>query len=158
MLRPFFDWFQELAFAIAFRASTWMFPVVDAVHLLALVVFAGAILLVDLRLLGVMKDRPATQVSRDATPWLLGSIAVLFVSGTLMIMGNGDKYYYSDYFWQKIAVLAVGMVYTFTIRRKVIALSDDGRMRPFLRRASGMFSICLWSFVAVWGRLIGLLS
>ncbi|MBM3275860.1 MAG: hypothetical protein FJZ00_11950 [Candidatus Sericytochromatia bacterium] len=157
MLRPFFDWFQQLAFSVAFRQSTWMFAVIDALHLVAIAVFAGAILLVDFRLLGAgLKDRPVAQVARDAQPWLVGSLIVLLLTGLPMIMGNGDKYYYSDIFWQKMVVLLVAFVYTFTVRRAVAA-ADEGRLRPFWRRATGATSLGLWLIVAVWGRLIGLL-
>ena len=45
MLKPFFDWFQTLAFSIAFRESTWMFAVIEATHLLAIAVFVGAVLI-----------------------------------------------------------------------------------------------------------------
>ena len=30
MMKPFFDWFQTLAFSVAFRESTWMFAVIEA--------------------------------------------------------------------------------------------------------------------------------
>ncbi len=158
MMKPFFDWFQTLAFSVAFRNSTWMFAVIEAAHLLALAVFAGAVLMVDLRLLGTgLKERPLPQVARDAQPWLLGSLVGLFVTGVPMIMGNGEKYYYSDFFWQKMAVLVVALIYTFTIRRRVVRL-DEALVRPVVRRAVGLGSLAMWLFVAVWGRLIGLLS
>ena len=158
MMKAFFDWFQTLAFSVAFRESAWMFAVIEAAHLLALAVFAGAVLIVDLRLLGGgLKERPLPQVARDAQPWLMGSIVGLFVTGVPMIMGNGEKYYYSEFFWQKMGVLVVAFIYTFTIRRR-FARADEGRVRPVWRKAVGLGSIALWLFVAVWGRLIGLLS
>jgi hypothetical protein len=158
MLKPFFDWFQTLAFSVAFRQSPWMFAVIEALHLVALAVFAGAVLMVDLRLLGGgLKDRPIAQVARDAQPWLVGSLLTLLITGIPMIMGNGEKYYYSDFFWQKMVVLVVAFIYTFTLRRRV-AFAEEGRVGPMLRRATGVVSIALWLFVAVWGRLIGLLS
>jgi hypothetical protein len=156
-VKPFFDWFQTLAFSVAFRNSTWMFAVIEAAHLLALAVFAGAILMVDLRLLGGgLKERPISQVARDAHPWLIGSLIGLFVTGVPMIMGNGEKYYYSEFFWQKMGVLVIAFIYTFTIRR-MFTRAADGR-RPIWNKAVGLGSIALWLFVAVWGRLIGLLS
>ena len=45
MLKPFFDWFGSLAFSAGLRESTWLFPVVDALHLVSLAVFAGAVLI-----------------------------------------------------------------------------------------------------------------
>ena len=158
MLKPFFDWFQTLAFSVAFRQSVWMFAVIEAVHLLALAVFVGAVLMVDLRLLGFgVRERPVAQVARDAQPWLVGSLLGLLITGVPMIMGNGEKYYYSDFFWQKMVVLALGVVFTFTIRQRV-ALADEARVGSFWRKSVGIVSIAAWVFVAVWGRLIGLLS
>jgi hypothetical protein len=158
MLKPFFDWFATFAFSIAFRESTWMFAVIEATHLLALATFAGAVLMVDLRLLGSgLKDRPVAQVARDAQPWLYGSIIGLFVTGVPMIMGNGEKYYFSEYFWQKMVVLVIAFIYMFTIRRSFVR-ADEGRRPPLWRKAVGLGSIALWLFVAVWGRFIGLLS
>jgi hypothetical protein len=158
MMKPFFDWFQTLAFSVAFRSSTWMFAVIEATHLVALAVFFGAVLMVDLRLLGSgLKERPISQVARDAHPWLVGSLIGLLVTGVPMIMGNGEKYYYSDFFWQKMVILVVAFIYTFTIRGMLIR-ADEGRVRPIWHKAVGLGSIALWVFVAVWGRLIGLLS
>jgi hypothetical protein len=158
MLKPFFDWFATFAFSIAFRESTWMFAVIEATHLLMLAVFAGAVLMVDLRLLGSgLKDRPVAQVARDAQPWLIGSMVGLLVTGIPMIMGNGEKYYFSEYFWQKMVVLVVAFIYMVTIRRRVVR-ADDERTAPGWRKAVGLGSIALWLFVAVWGRFIGLLS
>jgi hypothetical protein len=158
MLKPFFDWFQTLAFSHAFRESVWMFAVIEASHLLALAVFAGAILMVDLRLLGTgLKDRPLAQVARDAQPWLWGSLFALFATGVPMIMGNGEKYYFSEYFWQKMVVLVVAFIYMVTIRRMFVK-ADEARTAPMWRKAVGLGSIALWLFVAVWGRFIGLLS
>ena len=158
MLKPFFDWFQTLAFSVAFRQSVWMFAVIEAVHLLALAVFVSAVLMVDLRLLGFgVRERPVAQVARDAQPWLVGSLLGLLITGVPMIMGNGEKYYYSDFFWQKMVVLVLGVVFTFTIRQR-IALADEARVGPFWGKSVGIVSIVVWVFVAVWGRLIGLLS
>jgi uncharacterized membrane protein len=158
MMKPFFDWFQTLAFSVAFRESTWMFAVIEAAHLIAIAVFAGAVLMVDLRLLGSgLKERPLKQVARDAQPWLMGSIVALVVTGVPMVMGNGEKYYYSEFFWQKMGVLVVAFIYMFTIRRMFVK-ADEARTRPLWRKAVGLGSIALWLFVTVWGRLIGLLS
>jgi uncharacterized membrane protein len=158
MMKPFFDWFQTLAFSVAFRESTWMFAVIEAAHLIAIAVFAGAVLMVDLRLLGSgLKERPLKQVARDAQPWLMGSIVALIVTGVPMVMGNGEKYYYSEFFWQKMGVLVVAFIYMFTIRRMFVR-ADEARTRPLWRKAVGLGSIALWLFVTVWGRLIGLLS
>ncbi len=70
MMLPFFTWMQDCAFSVFVRNSVWIFAMDQVVHLLALAVFAGAVLVVDLRLMGTgMKDRSIAQVARDAQPY-----------------------------------------------------------------------------------------
>ena len=155
MLRPFFDWFQTLAFSVEFRNSRWMLAGIDALHLLAVAVFFGAILLVDLRLLGLgVKERPVEEVTREAQPWLLGSLVALLVTGVPMIMGNGERYYYNEVFWQKMTLVVIAAAFTFTLRRGAVRLAESP-WRPWLRGATGAVSIGLWITVAVYARLIG---
>src|SRR5713226_2669711 len=52
-LLPFFEWCEHTAVGAAIRGSAWLFPVIEAFHLLALALIGGAILIVDLRLLGL---------------------------------------------------------------------------------------------------------
>ena len=58
-----------------------LFPVIESVHLLALVVISGSVLVVDMRLFGLgLRSQPVAQVSRDSQPWLVGSLVVMFAS------------------------------------------------------------------------------
>ena len=64
--------------AVAIKDSVWLFPAIEAVHLLALALLGGALLIVDLRLLGVgLTDQPAAAVERSARPWLIQAVIVL---------------------------------------------------------------------------------
>ena len=55
--------------------SLWLFPVIEAVHLLALSVLGGAVLIVDLRLLGIgLKHRSVAELWREARPWMIGAL------------------------------------------------------------------------------------
>ena len=85
----------------------------------ALAVFAGAVLILDLRLLGGgLRDRPIAQVARDAQPWLVWAFVGLVVTGIPQLMSNSIKEYYSIYFWVKMGILLPAFIFTFTIRRK----------------------------------------
>ena len=52
-LLPFFEWCESSALGEFIRSSLWLFPAIECVHLIGLVVLGGAVLLVDLRLLGL---------------------------------------------------------------------------------------------------------
>jgi putative copper export protein len=158
MLLPFFTWMGESAMGITIRDSVWIYALDQCAHLVALAVFAGAVLIVDLRLMGGgFKDWPIAQVARDAQPWLVWALVVLVVTGIPQLMSNSIKEYYSPWFWEKMGILLVAFIFTFTIRRKV-AFTDESRVRPILAKLVGFVSIALWTGVAVLARLIGLLS
>jgi len=155
---PFFQWMESLAFSDFIRMSAWISPAVNVMHLLALVVFTGAVLIVDLRLLGQgLTERPLAQVARDAQPWLIGGFLALLVTGIPQLTTTAMKQYYSPFFWWKMEGLLLGLIFTFTLRRKV-TLADEARVGPFWAKAVGLVSIAIWSGVTIGARLIGLLS
>src|SRR6266581_4787290 len=106
MLWPFFQWCEATAIGTAIRTSPWAFAVIESVHLLALAVIGGAVLMLDLRLLGLgLRDQPIERVARDAQPWLVGSLVVMLVTGVLLFSSEPIKCYYSTPFWVKMTSL-----------------------------------------------------
>ena len=154
----YFQAMNELPISNAIRDSLWMVAVIDSLHLLFVVMFAGAVLVVDLRLLrGGAGDEPLAQVARDAQPWLIAALAGLTITGIPQIFTNALREYHSYLFWMKMAILLVALIYTFTLRRRV-TLADEARVTPAARKAVGLISIALWTSVIVPARLIGLFT
>ena len=153
----FFHWLQYSSPLVAMRSSPWFFPVIASFHLMGLALIGGAVLMVDLRLLGLgLWRQPAAQVVRDAERWLLVSLVVLLPTGILQFMCfAATKYYYLTAFWVKMAALPLALVFTFAVRRKV-AMADETRVRPVWRKLVAVVSLSLWCSVAIAGRLIGL--
>jgi len=154
-LLPYFQWCYDTTLGETVRESTWLFPVIEAFHLLGLGLTVGAILLVDLRLLGVgLSRQPAAQLSAGAEPWLLGSLTLMFASGIPLFMSESIKCYYSFPFWVKMTSLLLALVFTFTVQRRAIR-SGRTAERPRLGRVIAVASLCLWFGVAWGGRWIG---
>jgi hypothetical protein len=154
MLLPFFEWCETVWLGRAVVGSLWLFPVIEAVHLLALSVLGGAVLIVDLRLLGTgLKRRSPLELWHDARPWMIGALAGLISTGVLLFLSEPTKCYYSDAFWVKMTTLPIALIFAFTIRPLVLAES----VRNTARRQAlvGALSIALWLTVAAAGRWIG---
>jgi hypothetical protein len=152
---PFFQWCYATGIGETIRESTWLFPVIEAFHLLGLGMTAGAVLLVDLRLLGVgLSRQPAAQLWAGAKPWLLGSLTLMLTTGSLLFLSESIKCYYSFPFWVKMTSLFLALLFTFTVRRRVIRtdLTPDRVLRG---RVTALVSLCLWFGVAWGGRWIG---
>jgi hypothetical protein len=154
MLLPYFQWAQNTGLGVAIRSSLWLFPVIEAFHLLGLALIGGAVLVVDLRLAGLaLRRQPVSQLAKDAQPWLLGSLAVMLVSGGLLWTSEAVKCYYNLAFWLKMMFLFLAIVFTFTIRRRV-ALADE-RVKPVWMKIVAFVSVTLWTGVGLMGRGIG---
>jgi hypothetical protein len=153
-LLAFFEWCEQTAIGEAIRNSTWMFPVIEAFHLVGLGLIGGAVLLVDLRLLGVGLTRtPVAQLSSAAEPWLLGAIGLMLASGIPLFLSEAIKCYYSFPFWVKMTSLFLALLFAFTIRRHVTR-KGIAAARPDLGKLVAMVSLVLWGGVAWGGRWI----
>ena len=154
-LLPFFEWCEASFIGAGIRASLWLFPAIECVHLLGLVMLGGAVLVVDLRLLGLgLRDQPLDRIGRDAQRWLLAGVVTMIATGVPLFLSEAVKCYYSTAFWVKILTLGPAIVYALTVRRRVV-LAGEGRVGPAWRGLTALVSIGLWFTVAAGGRWIG---
>ncbi len=150
----FFEWCESTAIGSAIRDSLWLFPIIEVVHLLALALIGGCVLVVDLRLLGLgLRQQSVRQVASDAQPWLVGGLAVMLTTGVLLFLSEAIKCYYSPPFWNKMTFLAIALAVTFTVRRKVAAASEE-RVGPYWGKAVALASLGVWFLVGFNGRWI----
>ena len=155
MLLPLFQSIEFSAVGQAIKTSSWAFAVIESVHLLALAVIGGAILVVDLRLLGFgLKRQTIADVARDAQPVLVWSLAVMLATGVALFVSEAVKCYYSTPFWVKMGSLALAILFTFTVRRRV-TLTENPQIRPALLKVIALVSLALWFGVGAGGRWIG---
>ena len=154
MLLPFFQWCETLWLGRAVVGSLWLFPVIEAVHLLALSVLGGAVLIVDLRLLGTgLKSWTPAELWRQARPFMIGALAVLIATGVPLFLSEAIKCYYNNSFWVKMTTLPIAIAFAFTIRAR--ATTDSVRNTARRQAVVGALSITLWLVVAAAGRWIG---
>ena len=158
MLAPYFEAIAAWEISRAINESTWIFAIVQALHLVGLALLAGAVLIVDLRLLGRgLTHMPVAQVARDARPWLVWSIVAMVLTGVPQFISLATKEYDSVFFWRKMYFLLAALIFTFAIRQR-IAMAPEGKFGSGVSKVVGLISIFLWAMVAVEGRLIGLFS
>jgi len=158
MLEPYFRWLGGIPIGKQISESLWAYPTIQAFHLVFLAVLVGALLIVDLRLLGRgMIRQPLNVVARDAMPWLLISLAGMLLTGIPQLMSNWSRQYYSEFFWQKMYFLAAALVFTFTVRLFATRTAATGGT-TMGQKVVALVSIFLWTNVAIAGRLIGLFT
>jgi hypothetical protein len=152
---PWIEWIASSRLGQAIGASTWAFAVIESIHLLALAVIGGAVLMVDLRLLGFgLRAQPLECVAREAWPWFVRSWVVMVLTGLLLFVSEPMKLYHSTAFFWKMTCLLSGTLFAFTVRRKV-TMAGEGHVRPVWLKLVAVVSLALWFGVGAGGRWIG---
>ena len=154
-LQPFFEWCDGLAMSQAYRESLYLFAVTQSLHLLAVTTFIGAIMIVDLRLLGWgIVGQSRAELARSAQRILLWAGLAVLATGIPQFTANAlSSYSRSPVFAFKMCLLAAALVFTATLRRRV-ALAEEGRLPLWVPRAVGAVSLALWMTVTIGGRWI----
>ena len=153
-LLALFEWCEATAIGHAIRSSPWLFPAIEAVHLLGLCVLGGSLLVVDLRMLGLgLQRQPIAELAKEVRPWLLGSITLMVVTGIALFLSESVKCYYNQAFWVKITTLPVALLFTLTVRHRIANAGTTDTTA--ITRVTALVSLALWFTVAAAGRWIG---
>ena len=153
MLLPFFEWCEATLIGRTIRESLYLFPVLEAVHLVGLCVLGGALLVIDLRLLGFgLKDSTIAELERQARPWMLAGVAILLTTGVLLFLSEAIKCYYSASFWVKITTIPFAILFTLAVKQR---FARTARYTSAYSQWVGAADLLLWFVVAAGGRWIG---
>jgi hypothetical protein len=141
------------------RENDLLFPVVESVHVLAICLVVGSILVVDLRLLGLASTRwPVSRLTWAILPLTWVAFIVAVASGGLMFISNATKYLGNGFFVAKmilIGIAGLNMVVFHFVGARNLSKWDDQSRPPFSARLAGGLSLLLWVAVVACGRWIG---
>jgi hypothetical protein len=155
------QWIYTTRLSTSIRESTWVFPIIESIHTLGIVLVVGTVSLFDLRLLGlVMKREPVSRIGRQVLPWTWAGFAAMFVTGVLLSISESATNYYNLAFRIKLVLLVlVGLnplIFHLTIYRSVNTW-DVAPVTPVRARAAATCSLVLWTSIIVAGRMIAYL-
>jgi hypothetical protein len=152
------QWLQNLGFATQISESDWLFPSIETVHVLALVLVVGSIMTVDLRLLGLgNRNRSVSALSREMLPWTWCAFGFAALAGFLMFSSKAVAYYGNVPFRLKMLCLllaGINMAYFNLVTARGVDAWDSGRP-PLGARIAGGASLVLWISIVAAGRWIG---
>lgn len=157
-LYSFCYWLGNSLIGRTIHDSSWMFPVIETVHLFGVVVLVGSASVLDLRLMGVsFKDYPVSMLAKRFLPWIWAGFVVQVVTGALLFASEATKMYGSDVFRVKMLLIAAAGVNALVFH--VLAYRSVGRwerdpVAPLSARLAGVISILLWFGIVGAGRWI----
>lgn len=142
----------------AIRESLYLFPALNLVHVLAIVLLAGTIAIVDLRLLGVaLPEASISGLSRQLLPLTWLGALVMVVTGVLLFVPQASKIYTNPALVAKVLLLVLAAANAFAWHRTLArhgAAWDHAPRPPRRARLAGATSLVLWIGIIVAGRLI----
>ena len=148
---------EQSAFAAAIRQSPLLYPLANVGHIVALMIFAGALAVMDLRLIGAFSaTEPAFVLSR-ARRVAVAAFAALGVSGMMLFVAEASHLAVNAVFICKQMLVAAGLANVLAfelIARRTIATLPAGTAMPASGRIAGYLSLAVWIAVAVRGRSI----
>ena len=116
--------------------NSWIFPIVESVHVIGLAAFVGTVVLGDLKTLGLSRSD-----TRGLTRWTHAGLAVMLLTGAAMFFSDTTRYLHNPAFRVKVALLVLTLVAHFTLRRSG-------------SRFAAALSLTLWTCVVLAARAI----
>src|SRR5262249_18119506 len=151
-LLPLFKFFDKSWIGKIVSDSRWLFPAIEAVHIVALALLFGAILMLNLRLLGItMTHKSIAQLARELAPWVLCSLIIILTSGFMLFASEAMKAYASVPFQVKMLFLIAAIIFHYTAIKRVTSV-DGSRIRSVRNKVVAVVSLALWLGVGIGGR------
>ena len=153
-------WLQSTWIATAVAENDILFPWIESVHVLAIVIVVGTISIVDLRLLGVASlDISAKRLMRDVIPYTWGAFAIAAITGSLMFSSDATHYAHNRLFQIKLVMLVLAglnmAVFHLFSERDIERWDVSGGETPVAAKAAAVISLMAWIAVVSLGRGTG---
>jgi hypothetical protein len=168
MILAFLIWLQESlgkgrgddaqSWSQALLGSLNFWNLLEGTHLLTLMLFAGTIMVVDFRLLGIaFKSTKVSVISEKVLPLTVAGFLLMIITGLALFFAKPVFYYHNLWFRLKLIFLVLAMiniaVFHFRVQRSQETW-DSAPMPPLSARLSAMVSLTAWVTVILFGRLI----
>lgn len=153
---PWCQWLDHTHLATAIRESSWLFPIIEGSHILALPASVGMIVIFDLRLLGLAFQKgPAPRIISEFLRWAKIGFVIMFVTGGLLFMTQAEKAYLNPFFRTKLILLLLlginAAVYQLIFYHQMPQWNLTRRI-PVGAKFCGGLSLVFWIGVIVCGR------
>jgi hypothetical protein len=153
-----FAWLEGLAWTTALRESPFGYPLIETSHVACIVVFAGLVIMMDLRLVGLaFTQAPLAQIQRRLFPWQMATFVPSMATGILLFCVDPLRYYRNVFFLAKLVLLVLAglnaLAFHLKTYRRAEAWDEDPQVTTMARLA-GAASLLIWSLTIVSSRLI----
>ncbi len=151
------DALQASSFGAAMRDSIWLYPVVETVHIIGFSILVGAVIMFDLRVLGVSKRVPVRMLAHHLLPWSAAALLLIVPAGFLMFSADATSLISNRAFLIKMVLLLLAATNAATFHMgaiREVEQWDQGTTAPASARLHAAASLLIWLGVITCGRMI----
>jgi hypothetical protein len=152
-----FDALEQSGFSASIRQSPWLYPAANVGHIIFLVLFAGALAVMDVRLLGGFAATEPAPILERARRVAITALAGMALTGFILFAAEAGHLAGNPVFRLKLVLVGAGLVnvaiYELWARRAMEGLPAGAAM-PAAAKTAGLVSIAIWIAVAACGRSI----
>ena len=157
-ISSFCDWLANTPISMVIQSVSWIIPVVQSIHIMAVTIVVGSVLAVDMKLLGVVgRGSPISGATRRFLPWIWVALVVLLLTGSILTMAEPRRELINIVFRLKMALIlvvcAVTGAFQVTVSRNASAWGD----RPsnqWQARLLAVGTLAVWIAIVFCGRWI----
>ncbi|MGA9885317.1 MAG: DUF6644 family protein [Candidatus Acidiferrales bacterium] len=151
----FCHWLTQTYIGREMQGNAYLFPTVEALHVMGSVALVASTSILSLRLAGLfLREVPVSKVAKQFLPWAWLGFACQLVTGTLLFMSEATQAYDNVIFQVKMALIVLAginaLIFQQTVYRRV--KTWDLSNPPFSAKFAGYASIVVWFAVIAAGR------
>jgi len=135
------------------RDTPWVWVSCETLHFVGLSVLIGVLLLVDLRMLGVVRNIPYRALDR-LLPWAILAFGVNIITGMMFFAAAPGQYTKNPAFYWKLIFLMAAAANTLYFTFDNTWMQDENREAPVHSKIFAVSALVLWFGVMFWGSML----
>ncbi|MGL4239094.1 hypothetical protein [Tabrizicola sp.] len=139
---------EATALAQFLKGSQWIYPLVNAGHVLGVALLVGAVVPLDLTLSGVLRRVDPAAAKALLRPFTIAGFLLAAGFGALLFITQASDYVRNPTFLAKIGLIGIAVANAWLHSR--IAGTN-----VVVARVLALLSLALWPLVLLLGRLVG---
>lgn len=153
-MKEFAEWLADTPPSLFIQEHyLWMIPGLQSIHIAAVAMVVGSLLLLNLRIVGITGgDMTLRETAERYGPWVKGSLLVLLATGSLLVVGEPARELLTFSFWAKMVLVAIGATMAAFLQR-TLATSETAHQQAWVR-VFAVLALVIWMCVIFLGRLI----
>ncbi len=150
-------WLEHTELAVWIRQDLWLYPILEIVHIVGIVLLVGPAWMFDLRILGFAENISVVKLADHFLRWSRRGLFLILPSGLLLFITQAATLVANPVFWLKLSLIGLAGLNAWLFHRLVftsVSSWDSHKATPVAAKMIALASLMLWVMVISCGRLL----